>query len=66
MFNLMRYYYRKVNCFTPTDLLSIVNRHPQVNAIPMEADDFLDWDKLENTTSGCQSRWYIEESHLYC
>jgi hypothetical protein len=49
MFNLMKYDYRKVNCFTPTDLLSIVNRHPQVNAIPIEADDFLDGDKLENT-----------------
>jgi hypothetical protein len=48
MFNLMKYDYRKVNCFTPTDLLSIVNRHPQVTAIPMKSSDFLDWDKLEN------------------
>ena len=45
----MKYDYRKVNCFTPVDLLTIVNKHPQVTAIPMKRTDFLDWDKLENT-----------------
>jgi hypothetical protein len=44
----MKYDYRKVNCFTPTELIALVNKHPQVTAIPMEPKDFLDWDSLEN------------------
>jgi hypothetical protein len=49
MFNLMKYDYRKVNCYNPQELLTIVNRHPQVNAVPMNSADFKDWDELENT-----------------
>jgi hypothetical protein len=49
MFNLMKYDYRKENCYTPGDLLTIVNKHPLVTAIPMKPTDFLDWDKLQNT-----------------
>jgi hypothetical protein len=48
MFNLMKYDYRKTNCFTPPKLIELVNQHPQVTAIPMEMGDFLDWDTLEN------------------
>jgi hypothetical protein len=42
MFNLMKYDYRKVNCFTPPELIALVNKHPQVTAIPMEPHGFLD------------------------
>ena len=48
MFNLMKYDYRKVNCYVPNDLLELVNRHPQVNAIAMSPNEFLNWDALEN------------------
>ena len=48
MFNLMKYDYRKMNCYTPSELISIVNQHPQVNAVAMEPSDFQDWDSLEN------------------
>jgi hypothetical protein len=48
MFNLMKYDYRKMNCYTPADLISIVNQHPQVNAVAMKPSDFHDWDALEN------------------
>ena len=48
MFNLMKYDYRKVNCYTPAELIAIVNRHPQVNAVAMEPSDFRDWDALED------------------
>jgi hypothetical protein len=48
MFNLMKYDYRKVNCFTPPELIELANRHPQVTAIPMATDEFKDWDALEN------------------
>jgi hypothetical protein len=49
MFNLMKYDYRKVNCYTPPELLVILNKHPQVTAIPLQQKHFLNWDKLENT-----------------
>jgi hypothetical protein len=48
MFNLMKYDYRKVNCFTPPELLELVNKHPQVRAIAMEEAEFKNWDDLEN------------------
>jgi hypothetical protein len=48
MFNLMKYDYRKVNCYSPLELIAIVNRHPQVHAIPMQRKDFKNWDELEN------------------
>ena len=48
MFNLMKYDYRKVDCFTPPELIDIANRHPHVTAIPMSVDEFKDWDELEN------------------
>ena len=48
MFNLMKYDYRKVNCYTPGELIALVNKHPQVQAIAMEHSDFKDWDRLEN------------------
>ena len=37
-----------MNCYTPAKLISIVNEHPQVNAMAMERSDFQDWDTLEN------------------
>jgi hypothetical protein len=48
MFNLMKYDYRKVNCYSPRELIEIVNRHPQVHAVPMNPAEFKDWDELEN------------------
>jgi hypothetical protein len=48
MFNLMKYDYRKVNCYSPPELIEIVNRHPQVSAVPMNPAEFKDWDALEN------------------
>ena len=48
MFNLMKYDYRKTNCFTLEELMTIVNRHPQVNAVSMPTSEFFDWDELEN------------------
>ncbi len=49
MFNLMKYDYRKTNCYTPGHLINLVNHHPQVNAVAMADDDFLDWDSLQDT-----------------
>jgi hypothetical protein len=49
MFNLMKYDYRKVNCFSPLELIDIVNKHPQVNALPMATSEFKDWNELEDT-----------------
>jgi hypothetical protein len=48
MFNLMKYDYRKTNCYTPPELIELVNQHPQVTAIPMAANDFFDWEALQN------------------
>ena len=48
MFNLMKFDYRKENIYTPTELIALVNKHKQVNAIAMEASDFLDWSALED------------------
>jgi hypothetical protein len=48
MFNLMKFDYRKVNCYSPIELIQIVNRHPQVTAVPMNPAEFKDWDTLEN------------------
>jgi hypothetical protein len=48
MFNLMKYDYRKTNCYTPPKLIELVNRHPQVTAIAMPANEFFDWDALQN------------------
>jgi hypothetical protein len=48
MFNVMKYDYRKVNCYTPPELIEIVNKHPHVEAIPMQQSEFKDWDELEN------------------
>jgi hypothetical protein len=49
MLNLMKYDYWKVNCYTPSQqLIDIVNRHPQVNALAVQPSDFLDWDTLQN------------------
>ncbi len=48
MFNLMKYDYRKVDCFTPSELVELANKHPQVDAVAMDTKDFKDWDELEN------------------
>jgi hypothetical protein len=48
MFNLMKYDYWKVNCYTPSQLIDIVNRHPQVNALAVQPSNFLDWESLQN------------------
>jgi hypothetical protein len=34
------------------ELLKVVDRHPQVTAIPLRATEFLDWDKLQNKMVG--------------
>jgi hypothetical protein len=49
MFNLIKYYYRKVNCYTTPELSSLANRHPHVEAIAMELNKFKDWDQWEDT-----------------
>ena len=48
MFNQMKYNYRKVDCYTPSELLTLLNNHPQVTAVAMEPDDFKNWDAMEN------------------
>jgi hypothetical protein len=48
MFNLMKYDYRKVDCYSPPELIEIANRHPHVQAVAMDTEEFKDWDELEN------------------
>jgi hypothetical protein len=50
MFNLLvlKYDYRKVNCYTANELIVLINKHPQVTAYPMEPGEFQDWDTMEN------------------
>jgi hypothetical protein len=48
MFNLMKYDYRKVDCFSPPELLEIANKHPHVHAVAMNTDEFKDWNELED------------------
>ena len=48
MFNLLKQFYRKMNVYTPSELLDLMNKHPQCTAIAMQPCDFLDWDELEN------------------
>lgn len=64
MFNLMKYDYRKVNCFTPPELLELVNKHPQVNAIAMKQSDFKDWDDLENKMIAKMGKG-VSENHVF-
>jgi hypothetical protein len=53
MFNLMKYDYRKVDCYSPPELIDIANRHPHVHAVGMDTKDFKDWDELlENKMTG--------------
>jgi hypothetical protein len=39
MFNLMKYDYRKVDCFSPPELLEIANKHPHVHAVAMDSSE---------------------------
>ena len=48
MSNLLKQAYRRVDVFTPSELLVLMNQHPQCNAVTMEPDDFKNWDELEN------------------
>ena len=48
MFNLLKQEYRRCNCYTPGELIKIMNKHPQVTAVAIEANDFKDWDALED------------------
>ena len=48
MFNLLKQIYRKMDVFTPSELLVLMNQHPQCKAVAMEPDDFKNWDELEN------------------
>jgi hypothetical protein len=36
MFNLMKYDYRKVDCYSPPELIEIANQHPHLYAVPMD------------------------------
>lgn len=65
MFNLMKFDYRKVNCYTPPELLAIVNKHPQVNAIPMRTAEFMDWDALENKMVGKITGGSLKNNHVF-
>lgn len=47
LFNLLKWYYRNVDVFTPPELMELLNRHIQVDAVAMEPQDFKDWDELE-------------------
>jgi hypothetical protein len=63
MFNLLKYDYRKVNCYTPNELIALINKHPQVTAFPVEPGEFQDWDTMENgviaTTDG------VKKNHVF-
>ena len=48
MFNLMKIDYRKVDCFTPQELIALANKNPLVNAVSMNTNEFYNWDELEN------------------
>jgi hypothetical protein len=65
MFKLMKYDYRKVNCYTPVELLAIVNEHPQVQAIPMPTKAFNDWDTLENKMIGKITGGSLKKNHVF-
>ena len=64
MFNLMKYDYRKVDCFTPSELIALANKHPQVEAIGMELHEFKDWDALEDTMIKLLPG--VKKNHIFC
>jgi hypothetical protein len=49
LFNTMKKQYRKVNCFTPEDLINSIEGNTSVSPIMVDASVFKDWDTLENT-----------------
>ena len=48
LFNLMKFDYRKLNVYTPVELMEQLNKHDQVTATAMEPSEFFDWDKMES------------------
>jgi hypothetical protein len=53
MFNLMKYDYRKVNCFSPPELFKIANKHLRsCYAVAMDTSEFKDWNELEDKMIG--------------
>lgn len=48
MFNLLKKGYRKENMYTFKQVLPVLNQNRNVKAIPVTAEDFLDWDSWEN------------------
>jgi hypothetical protein len=64
MFNLMKYDYRRVDCFVPTDLIALANKHPHVEAIGMELHEFKDWDALEDTMIKLLPG--VKKNHIFC
>ena len=48
MFNLLKKEYRKCHCYTPEELIDIMNKHLQVNDVAMEPSEFKNWDALED------------------
>jgi hypothetical protein len=49
LFNTMKKQYRKVNCFTPEDLIKSIEGNAQVTPFMVADGVFKDWDALENT-----------------
>jgi hypothetical protein len=49
LFNTMKKQYRKVNSFTPNDLLESIRGNNKVDPFMVTDDVFKDWDTLENT-----------------
>ena len=50
MFNLLKAQYRKMDVFTPTELIALMDLHPQCSAIPMEEEDF-------KIGTSCRTKW---------
>jgi hypothetical protein len=49
LFNTMKKQYRKVNSFTPEDLVASIRGNDKVDPFMVTDNVFKDWDKLENT-----------------
>jgi hypothetical protein len=48
MFNLLKKAYRKESCYTPIELMDILNSQEQCEAVICEQEHFCDWDNLQN------------------
>jgi hypothetical protein len=65
MFNLLKKAYRKANCYTPVQLMDILNSQDQCEAVECEQEHFRDWEKLQNCFFRPMPSGNVKSNHIF-